>query len=112
MGDPAGCGPEITVKALLHDDIYKKCRPLVVGDANVIEHAVQICGTSDMRVHCVASPNEGVYTPGTIDVYHLDLIDVNRLVYGKVSAACGNAAYQCVKRVIEMALSESDRRLV
>ena len=33
MGDPAGNGPEITVKALGHADIYDRCRPLVVGDA-------------------------------------------------------------------------------
>ena len=33
MGDPAGNGPEITVKALARADIYDRCRPLVVGDA-------------------------------------------------------------------------------
>ena len=37
MGDPAGNGPEITVKALGHADIYDRCRPLVVGDAKIIE---------------------------------------------------------------------------
>ena len=33
MGDPAGNGPEITVKALSHPDLYERCRPIVVGDA-------------------------------------------------------------------------------
>ena len=30
MGDPAGNGPEITVKALAHGDIYDRCSPIVV----------------------------------------------------------------------------------
>ena len=39
MGDPAGNGPEITVKALAHTDIYERCCPLVVGDAKMLEQA-------------------------------------------------------------------------
>ena len=36
MGDPAGVGPEITVKALSQKQLYTRCRPLVVGDADVL----------------------------------------------------------------------------
>ena len=39
MGDPAGNGPEITIKALAHADIYDRCRPIVVGDAKMLEQA-------------------------------------------------------------------------
>ena len=39
MGDPAGNGPEITVKALAHAEIYDSCCPIVVGDAKIIEQA-------------------------------------------------------------------------
>ena len=35
MGDPAGVGPEIAVKALAEPDVYDICRPLVVGDAGL-----------------------------------------------------------------------------
>lgn len=38
-GDPAGAGPEITVKAFLHNEIYKICRPLVIGDLAVMDQA-------------------------------------------------------------------------
>lgn len=105
MGDPAGCGPEITIKALLHADIYQACRPLVVGDADVIERAIDICGAHQLRVNRVSSPTDGAYAFGTIDVYHLKLVDVDRLVFGKVDAVCGHAAFQCVKNVIDMALA-------
>jgi len=39
MGDPAGIGPEIVVRALSHKDTYEKCRPIVTGDAAVMQEA-------------------------------------------------------------------------
>ena len=44
MGDPAGNGPEITVKALAHAEVYDSCRPIVVGDAKIIEQAARFVG--------------------------------------------------------------------
>lgn len=44
MGDPAGNGPEITVKALAHEDLYDRCRPIVVGDAKMLEQAARFVG--------------------------------------------------------------------
>ena len=29
LGDPAGIGPEVVLKALAHADVYERCRPLV-----------------------------------------------------------------------------------
>ena len=42
MGDPASIGPEITVKAFADPSLYQLCRPLVVGDAGVMEAALPI----------------------------------------------------------------------
>src|SRR3990170_2555565 len=43
MGDPAGIGPEIIVKAILEYDINKICRPVVIGDAEVIKKVLKTC---------------------------------------------------------------------
>ena len=40
MGDPAGCGPEITVRALSDATVYQRCRPLVIGDIKCIRDAL------------------------------------------------------------------------
>ena len=37
MGDPAGVGPEIAIKASAYKKVYDKCRPLIIGDAKVIQ---------------------------------------------------------------------------
>lgn len=105
MGDPAGNGPEITVKALAHEDIYDRCRPIVVGDAKMIEQAARFVDRTDIKIHRCEKVGDALFTPGTIDVLHLDLIeDVNTFPIGQVSIEGGNAAFQCVKKVIHLAM--------
>lgn len=106
MGDPAGIGPEITVKALGRKEIYESCRPVVVGDAGILEWAKQITGRQDMEIHPVSSVSEAFFRAGTIDVIDLKKVDRERLETGRVSALAGDAAFSYVKRVIELALSE------
>ena len=55
MGDPAGNGPEITIKALAHKDLYERCNPIVVGDAKMLEQATRFTGREDISIHRMAS---------------------------------------------------------
>lgn len=103
MGDPAGIGPEITAKALAKKSIYDACHPLVIGDASVMEEALKIVGREDIKIHPVQSGFQARYEYGTIDVYDMKLVDVNRLERGRVSVMAGEAAFQYVKKAIEMA---------
>lgn len=106
MGDPAGNGPEITVKALARTDLYDRCRPIVVGDVKIIEQAALFVGRPDIQIHRCETVEEAKFIPGTIDVLHLELIrDVKTFPIGQVSIEGGNAAFQCVKKVIELALA-------
>ena len=41
MGDPAGIGPEIIVKALASPRVWRACRPIVVGATSVFEQEVR-----------------------------------------------------------------------
>ena len=106
MGDPAGSGPEITVKALADPEQYTYCRPIVVGDVKVFERARKFVGREDIVIHRCDKVSDALFTPGTIDVLHLDLIeDINKFEMAKVSVEGGNAAFQCVKKVIELAMA-------
>ncbi|MHB1132248.1 MAG: 4-hydroxythreonine-4-phosphate dehydrogenase PdxA [Chloroflexota bacterium] len=103
VGDPAGVGPEITVKALTWDEVHKTIRPLVVGDYGVIQQAIDIC-KADLKINVVQKPEEGMYQHGTLDLLDLKNIDVSKLEYGKVSPMCGKAAVEYVRKGIQMAL--------
>ena len=43
MGDPAGIGAEIIIKALSHVEVYQKCIPVVIGDYEALADAIQFC---------------------------------------------------------------------
>ena len=106
MGDPAGSGPEITIKALADPEQYTYCRPIVVGDVKVFERARKFVGREDIVIHRCDKVSDALFTSGTIDVLHLDLIeDINKFEMAKVSVEGGNAAFQCVKKVIELAMA-------
>ena len=104
MGDPASIGPEITVKALSNPAIYEKCSPIIIGDAAVMEAAVGIVG-KDVKINAVSDVKEAKFEFGTIDVYDMKLVDMDKLERGVVSAMAGNAAFQYVKKVIELAMN-------
>ncbi len=105
MGDPAGIGPEITVKALADPKIYETCRPLIIGDACVMEAAAEIVGRKDLSIRVVHDVRDAAFIYGTIDVYDMGLVDMKRLILGKVSEMTGDAAFQYVKQVIGLALA-------
>jgi 4-hydroxythreonine-4-phosphate dehydrogenase len=104
MGDPAGIGPEIAAKTLALRNVYDYCRPLVVGDAACMEQACRIAGT-DLRVRPVSAVKDAGFEYGTIDVFDLGNVDMGELRHGRVSAMAGNAAFEAVRKVIELALA-------
>ena len=106
MGDPSGNGPEISVKTLGQAKIYDICRPVIIGDAAVIEKAArEAVKRQDIVIHPVTSVKECLFKSGTIDVYDLHNVETEKLKIGKVDAMSGHAAFTSVKKVIELALA-------
>lgn len=105
MGDAAGIGPEITMKSLMKKEIYDVSKPIVVGDKEVIEKAIQIVeGNLDLNI--ITHPNEGKYEYGTVDLIDLNNIKIDQLEYGKVSAECGKAAFEYIEKVVNLAMKD------
>ena len=104
MGDPAGIGPEITVKALAHENIYDVCRPVVIGDAGVIKKSVKICKL-DSEVRVIEKCDEGQYSSGIINIINLNNIAPETFKYGIVQAQNGLASYEYIKKSVELAVN-------
>ena len=104
VGDPAGIGPEITAKALSLREIYDICKPLAVGEMEMMTDAVKFSGL-DAKIHAVSSPGEGLYKLGTIDVLDMKNIDAKSIRHKVVSPDCGRASFEYVRKVIELAMS-------
>ena len=104
MGDPASIGPEIAIKALLNDKIHAICRPLLVGDAGVFNDIVQRLKLP-ATIHAVTNVSEATFNKGTVDVLDLKNVDMAKLQFGEISAMAGNASFEAVKKVIDLAMA-------
>lgn len=104
MGDPAGIGPEIAVKALAQKEVYQSSNPVIVGDSSVIQAAIRICNLN-FTVRPVTAVEAAGFEYGVIDVFDLKNVDMSQLEYGKVSAMAGNAGFTAVKKLIELAMA-------
>jgi 4-hydroxythreonine-4-phosphate dehydrogenase len=104
MGDPASIGPEIAIKALLNKSIYDSCRPLLVGDAVVFEAIIKRLNL-DAAINIIKNVSDAQFKFGVIDVFDLHNIEISQFNFGEISAMAGEAAFQSVKKVIELALA-------
>ncbi len=104
LGDPAGVGPEITLKALSEPDIYDVARPLVLGDRMVLDRASEAIGRR-VQIKDVKRPSDGRYQLGTVDLLDVGSPDLENLRWGQVQPEAGRAAFRYVERGVELALA-------
>ena len=104
MGDPCGIGPEITAKALARPEAAAICRPVVIGSARVFEKAVNLVNAG-LDVHVISNAGEARFRDRVIDVLDQDIQDLETLVPGTVDARAGDAAFQAVRKAIELAMA-------
>ena len=103
MGDPAGIGPEIVVKALSRAKIHEQAACVVIGDKEVLEQMIVFLGLP-IRLNVINNVAEGSYQAGIINLIDLHNIDLANLRMGEVSAMCGKAAYEYIEKAIAVAL--------
>ena len=111
MGDPAGIGPEIVVKALMQESVYERCRPLVIGDQRMLARAANWVASSP-RFDPVQDPATGRYQAGTITLLDLANADPVTIVPGQIAAAAGSAAVDYVFRACDLAMVNAVQAVV
>lgn len=99
MGDPAGIGPEILVRAfdrLAHDEEPRRFDLVAIGNRDTLEAAARALGLS-LRFDDLGAP-----TPGGIPLSHVE--GEHGLVRpGEVSRAAGHLAHAAIVRSVELA---------
>ena len=87
MGDGAGIGPEVIVPALLAPETLRRCRPVVIGDAERLRQAARLRGIA-CEIITVGAPAEAEFRPGRINVIDLGLLPAE-LPWGALSRSPG-----------------------
>lgn len=102
MGDAAGVGPEVIVKALLSRQVYAVCRPLVVGDGGIVQKVIGLL-KAPLRLRAVRVAAEARGEFGSVDIIDLHNLEGEDVIPGKLCAACGRAAMEYIAKATELA---------
>ena len=102
-GDPAGIGPEISLKAALDPAVRNACNPLVVGDAGMLKRHAAACTIAELRV--VARAADADWSDHRVNVLGCAQPDLAALDFGTSTAASGRAALAFAGAAIKLALA-------
>ncbi len=89
IGDPAGIGPEIVLKALLSDEVIRSCRPLIIGSRSVVEEASERLGIP--------------FDSAAIDILNTGEIKSRDFVKGAATAEGGKDCAAYIRKAVELA---------
>jgi 4-phospho-D-threonate 3-dehydrogenase / 4-phospho-D-erythronate 3-dehydrogenase len=112
MGDPAGIGPEVIVKALRDEAVFGWCRPLIVGDARILARVQGLVTGEPLPIEQVRDPHAGRYAPGSLPLLDMQNADPRDCPLGRVGVAAGRAAVEYVLKGVELALAHQVDALV
>jgi 4-hydroxythreonine-4-phosphate dehydrogenase len=102
MGDGAGIGPEVVVKALAEPEVQQMCRVVVLGDASRLEQAARICGV-EVKVRPIQTIDEARFDAGVGDVLQPYLLPPE-LAFGELAVEAGEGSFRYLKAAAELAM--------
>lgn len=107
MGDPAGIGPEICLRALREPAVLERCVPVLFGDVTVLSRVAQMAEIApvECRIATVLELEEMLEIDEPL-VVDCRAIEAEKIAPGVVSAECGKAGYVYIEQAIRAALSE------
>lgn len=106
MGDPAGIGPEIIVKALQVPKVWRICRPLIIGNRAILEKTIQsLKATLTILVvdgHEESSARQA-FRRGHLPIFDPFPNPIRSIKLGRVSAKAGGIAVTCIESAVRLA---------
>ncbi|HEY0726570.1 MAG TPA: 4-hydroxythreonine-4-phosphate dehydrogenase PdxA [Pyrinomonadaceae bacterium] len=104
MGDPAGIGPEVVLKAVAEEEIRRACIPVIIGDAQLLAHTAR---TLDLQSgYDIVRAEEPFPEHSEPVIYHLDNI-TGFIEPGIESGAAGKAAGGYIEAAVELCAAGS-----
>jgi len=99
MGDPAGIGPEVVLKAVAEEEVRRACIPVIIGDAQLLAHTAR---TLDLQSgYDIVRADESFPEHSEPVIYHLDNIS-GFIEPGIESGAAGKAAGGYIEAAVEL----------
>ena len=106
IGDPAGIGPEIALKAALSEDVRQLCVPVLVGDRGALELHAAACGLTPEIIGVTPEQlRELVLPAGAVALVARAQLQPGELQLGKLSAVHGRAILDSATIAVKAALA-------
>jgi 4-hydroxy-L-threonine phosphate dehydrogenase PdxA len=102
IGDPAGIGAEIALKAMNDPGVSKLCRAVLVGHAGLIDRCDTKFGIN-CALRVVHRPSDFWLDGDALEVLHIPGLDLDKFQFGVVDAANGRALLAYAERAIRLA---------
>ena len=109
LGDAAGIGPEIILKALAQPEIYRFCRPLVIGHKEMLSQTQTVLG---LNIVLKTATDASQIQPGEPAVWDFTDIPPPDVRPGNPDAATGGAAAAYIRKAVELALQKQVAAMV
>src|SRR6185437_15786286 len=103
-GDPAGIGPEISLKAALDPAVRNACHPIVVSDIGVLERHARACGLQPV-FRVIERVGDADWSSDCVNVLDCAQPDLAALDFGTTAAASGRASLAFADMAIKAALA-------
>lgn len=100
MGDPAGIGSEIALKALSGNNLPEHCSIFIIGDYSVLKKANTII-KSPLPLYSMSTPSD--FRDHCINILDMDLISPKDFAPGIINAKCGQVSYEYIIKGISLA---------
>jgi 4-hydroxythreonine-4-phosphate dehydrogenase len=107
MGDPAGIGPEVIVKAVTTPAVARRLRPLIVGDLGVLRETAR-----RLRAPLQFGAAGKYDARGTIPVREVSALNARERVPGRPTTAGAEAAHQAIVTAVRMMQASEAAALV
>lgn len=104
LGDVAGIGPEVVVRAIENDLLRQSCRPVIVGHAGIVARAMKLVDAKFELVP-VAAVSEIDWELSSIPCWNPSQADVFSVPDGGIDARAGRAAYDWLVAAAQAALN-------
>jgi 4-hydroxythreonine-4-phosphate dehydrogenase len=111
MGDPAGVGPEIILKALRSGALPKKNRYLIIGDREVLEKTGRRLH-GEFPLHTVGSVSEAQNRAEHLLLFEASRLPAGQVKPGRPEGRWGEAALEYVRQGAQWALDKKVQALV
>lgn len=96
IGDPAGIGPEVCVKALAHGGLHKVCNPLLVGSVEAVRDVASAIDPTH-QVRPIGTVGDAVWEPGVLNVFDPGGYRWEEHAVGAPSANAGRAVVRWIR---------------